>query len=291
MGKIFDALQKSSTPSKVVSVIGREDSRGQDSDSVITKDRGGQDRDTDFTAINRSIASDCHFNENLVTALKPQSFEAEQFKLLKTNILFPAEGQPPKVIMITSAVPGEGKSFVAANLAISIAQNIDEHVLLMDCDLRLPTIHKLFGIDGAKGLSDVLRKDTPVSSLLRKTSVQKLTILPGGMPPNNPAELLSSEKMSQLITEMRDRYDDRYIIVDSAPPQLTSESGALSKKVDGILLVVNHGSTKRETVKELIDIVGRSKILGVVLNRFDTVVSSYYGYGKYGKMSRYYKEK
>ncbi len=284
MGKIFDALEKSHGNQKPV----QHDAKNGDKSEARKRVAPIIKKKTPDPSVS---VTDQHLNENLITFLDAQSFEAEQFKSLKTNILFPASGVAPRVIMVTSAVPGEGKSFVAANLAISISQNIDEHVLLMDCDLRLPTIHRLFGLGVGPGLSDFLASDTPLEGLLKKTNIGKLRILPGGQPPKNPAELLSSEKMSQLIAEVRERYSDRYVILDTAPPQLTSESSAIARKVDGILLVVNYGTTKREVVAELVELIGKEKIIGVILNRFDMRTSSYYGYGKYNYYSKYYLTK
>ncbi|MBW2589634.1 MAG: CpsD/CapB family tyrosine-protein kinase, partial [Deltaproteobacteria bacterium] len=179
-------------------------------------------REKGFSGAIKTIFKSKDVDKNIVSFLEPQSFEAEQFKHLKTNILFPVSGNPPRSIMVTSAVPGEGKSFVASNLAVSIAQNIDQHVLLMDCDMRKASVHSNFGFDEVEGLSGYLSKETSLSSLLLKTDINKLTILPGGKPPNNPAELMSSNKMSELLKEVTSRYNDRYIIIDSPPPHITS---------------------------------------------------------------------
>ena len=227
-------------------------------------------------------------DRNLVTLFKPKSAEAEQFRILKTKILFPEKGDPPRSIMVTSAVPGEGKTFVASNLAISIAQSVDDYVLLMDCDMRLSSVHTRFGFDPLPGLSDYLTGRHPLASLLVKTEVDKLTILPGGTPPDNPSELLSSEQMAALFDEVKGRYSDRYIIVDSPPPQLTAESRALARRVDGIILVVKQGTTPREQVGELLDILGREKILGVLFNHFSADSLSGYKYGGYSPYGKYY---
>ena len=124
-----------------------------------------------------------NIDRNLIVHLQPNSFEAEQFKILRTNLLFPSSGKSPRSIMVTSAVPGEGKSFVAANLAVSIAQSIQEHVLLIDCDIRRSCAHTRFGFGDTPGLSDYLINRVPISSLILKTPVNKLSILPGGKPP------------------------------------------------------------------------------------------------------------
>ncbi len=277
MGKIHDALTKSDKENKAATVTEKPS-------TFKVYDR--KDKKKESSDVIRTIFKKKDVDKNIVSLLEPQSFEAEQFKHLRTNILFPVSGKPPRSIMVTSSVPGEGKSFVASNLAVSIAQNIDQHVLLMDCDLRKATVHKNFGFDEVDGLSEYLSQKTPLSSLLLKTDINKMTILPGGKPPNNPAEIMSSTKMSDLLKEVKTRYNDRYIIIDSPPPHLTSETSVIARQVDGILLVVKAGSTKRELVEELLEMMGKEKVLGVVLNWFDINSIKNYGYNKhsmYGK--------
>lgn len=272
MGKIHDALVKSDKDSKAPASTKK---------AYTFKVYDRKAREKESSDVIRTVFKNRDADKNLVSLFEPQSFEAEQFKHLRTNILFPVSGKLPRSIMVTSAVPGEGKSFVSSNLAVSIAQNIDQHVLLMDCDLRKATIHSNFGFDETVGLSEYLSKDTSLSSLLLKTEINKLTILPGGKPPENPAELMSSNQMSKLLKEVTSRYSDRYIIIDSPPPHLTSETRVIARQVDGILLVVKSGSTDREMVEELIEMMGKEKVLGVVLNWFDMTSMKYYGYNKY----------
>jgi len=231
-----------------------------------------------------------HIDKNMVTLLKPQSFEAEQFKILRTNLLFPSSGKSPRTIMVTSSVPDEGKSLIAANLSVSIAQSIQEHVLLIDCDIRRPCVHTQFGFGDVPGLSDHLSRRIPVSSLLLKTKVNKLSILPGGNPAHNPSELVSSQKMSKLLQEVKYRYSDRFIVIDSPPPKLTAETSALSRQVDGVLLVIEYGRTSREMVSELVNTIGKEKIIGIVFNKLDMRFANYYGLGKYKTYSKYYQE-
>ena len=228
----------------------------------------------------------------MIVIHRPQSFEGEQFKLLRTQLLFPKTGRPPRTMMVTSALPGEGKSFVSANLAASIAQNINEHVLLIDCDMRRPTVHRLFGHSAdAPGLSAYLTDGgSSLADLLVKTPIEKLTLLPGGRPPANPSELLSSQRMAELIEEVRGRYPDRYIIFDAPPPKLISEANALARKVDGILLVARYGKTPRSAFKDLVESLGKEKIIGTVINRFDIQLGSFYNdYYKYRRYGRYYQ--
>jgi capsular exopolysaccharide synthesis family protein len=192
--------------------------------------------------------------------------------------------------MVSSVLPNEGKSVITANLAVSIAQSIQEHVLLIDCDIRKPSIHTQFGFGYVPGLSDHLSKGIPVSSLLLKTIVNKLSILPGGTLHHNPAELVSSQQMSRLLQEVKYRYSDRFIVIDSPPPKLTAESSALSRQVDGVLLVIEYGRTSREMVSDLVNIIGKEKILGVVFNKLDMRFSHYYGLGKFDAYSNYYQK-
>ncbi len=229
----------------------------------------------------------------LVAFHGPRSFDAEQFKLLRTRLLFPKPGeQPPRTLMVTSALPGEGKSFVSANLAISIAQGVQEHVLLMDCDLRRPTIHRLFGYSGDRpGLSRYLSDDTvSLQDVLLKTAIDKLTLLPAGVSVANPAELLSSPRMMALIEEVRARYNDRYVIIDTPPPKMISEANALARQVDGILLVIRYGKTPRKVLKDLVESLAPEKIIGSVMNRFDVQMGSLYGsYYNYRSHNKYYR--
>ncbi len=270
MGKIFKALEKSQRPPGRVQTV-MDDSSSHNS-GINAPDR--------LAPVSENIPA--AINPMLVAGLDPQSIEAEQFRILKNNILFPEKGEVPKSIMVTSTAPGAGKSFVAANLAISIAQNIDEYVFLMDCDLRSPSIHSLFGFDEIQGLSEYLSEAKPLSSLLVKTFLEKLTILSAGKIPFNPSELLSSEQMRRLIHEVKLRYSDRYIIIDTPPPSLTSETSALSRQVDGIVIVIEHGKTRKKDVLDLISIYGREKIIGTVYNFAKKKRGYGYGYGKYG---------
>ena len=225
--------------------------------------------------------------KNLVTLVNPQSYEAEQFKMLRNTILFPVAGVAPRSILVTGALPGDGKSFVAANLAVSIAMNINTHVLLIDSDLRKPDLYRIFGCGAGPGLSDYLAERRSLDTLLLKTRVEKLTLLPGGPIVPNPSELASSERMSALLAEVKERYQDRLIVIDSPPPGLAAETSFLARQVDGILLVVKYGKTPKEDIEDLMETVGSDKILGVVINYLDMPLSRRYGYGKYGRYGRY----
>ena len=226
---------------------------------------------------------------------------AESFRMLRSKILYPDDGSDRfRTILVTSAAPSEGKSFVSANLGVSIAQGVDQHALLVDCDLRRPSLAKLFGISisNNKGLADYLADEKyQIEDLLMKTSIDKLSILPSGMPPDNPAELLASARMKQLVDELSSRYSDRLIIFDTPPFQVASESVVLSKQVDGVVLVVGYGKSARNYIRQVVESITPERIIGVVFNGMRDnffqrqlldaygYYGSYYGYADKGKGS------
>ena len=241
MGKMFDALQK----------VQRE------------KYVGTEDE------VKKSIPDDLVLNDKVVSFFAPASMVTEQFRRLRTLIIKPGVVNTPKIIMVASAVSGEGKSLVAVNLASIIALELHSHALLVDCDLRNPSITRWFGLQEEKGLSDYLIGDAEIQDLLIKTPIDKLSILSGGTIQINPVELIGSKKMKTLVQDLKSRYDDRYIIIDSSPILATTEPGVLNEMIDGIILVVKSGETPRETVQQAIKLLNKNKILGVVLNNME----------------------
>ena len=225
-------------------------------------------------------------DNSLVALLKPRSYEAEQFKILRTNLLFPESGHPARSILITSAAPGDGKSFVSANLAVSLALNHDRKVLLIDADVRRSEIHKIFGLNRVeKGICDFLTDQIPLTSLLVKTSLKNLVILPAGKLMRNPAELQSLEKLPKLFEELAAHFGEYFIVIDSPPPKLASETGVLARLVDAIVIVMKAGATKKEYVEETINLVEKEKVAGIVFNWHDNRMSNY---KKYAKDREYY---
>jgi exopolysaccharide/PEP-CTERM locus tyrosine autokinase len=226
----------------------------------------------------------------LVSLFEPASLGAEQFRRLRTHVLKLNISDPPKTIMVTSAMAGEGKTFVAANLAAGIAHDLHFHALLVDCDLRNPSLSNWFGVQNGHGLSDYLVGKGKLPELLMKTEMGKLSILTGGSAQEKPAELIGSRMMEALVHELKSRYNDRYIILDTTPLLVTTEPDVLARLVDGILIVVRAGVTPRETVKQAIASLDKKKILGFVLNdvefKSSGLSSRYFGsdgyYAKYG---------
>ncbi len=232
------------------------------------------------------------WDDRLVLATATTGPVAESIRSLRTRILFPTSGKAPRSILVTSASPGEGKSFICANLAISLAQGVDNYCLLVDCDLRRPTQHNLFGLANKAGLADYLQHKKKLSELLVSSGVDKLSVLQAGPRSINPAELLGSSSMISLVDELVTRYDDRIVVLDSPPLHAASETAVLAQHVDGVVLVVRYGASRREYVKALADAIGREKILGVVFNAYKATVLDYkvFGYYEY-QQDYYYSEK
>ena len=215
------------------------------------------------------------WDERLALGANFSTQVAESFRVLRARILHPHDGrQVSKTVMVTSVLPQEGKSFVSANLAIALAQGVDQRCLLVDCDLRLPSVSRLFGVPQDQGLADYLLKRRDLADLLQRTSLEKLTLLPSGMPPPNPAELLGSRRMQHLVAELRARYPDRFVVFDTPPHLVASEAAVLSKLIDGIVLVVRHGVSGRLSIQRTVEELGREKIIGVIFNGYESNVIS-----------------
>lgn len=223
------------------------------------------------------------WDERLVLATATTGPVAESIRNLRTRILHPQSGTRPRSLLVTSASPKEGKSFICANLGISLAQGVDHHCLLVDCDLRRPTQHALFGLGNQSGLSDYLQHRKTIPELLTPTGIDKLALMPAGPRSINPSELLGSSTMASLVEELVTRYTDRIVLFDSPPLHAASETAILAQQVDGVVLVVRYGASRREYVQTLVETIGRDKIVGVVFNAFtsnmiDTTVFGYYEY-------------
>ena len=208
------------------------------------------------------IASD----QKLVAFYDPGSLASEQFRKLRTQLLRLRLARPPRTILVTSATAGEGKTLVSANLAAGIAYDLNAYALLVECDLRKPSLGQWFSLNNGYGLTDYLNGKKEIPELLLRTEVEKLKVLLAGTQPDNPTELIGSKKMEALIQELKSRYNDRYIILDSTPLLVTAEPEVLSRFVDGVLIVVRAGLNPRETVQQAISSLEKEKILGFVLN-------------------------
>jgi protein-tyrosine kinase len=234
----------------------------------------------------RKIGTQNRFSESLIMLSAPESSDAENFKILRGQILFPREGKVPHCILVTSAFPGEGKTFVASNFATTLALSVDEYVLLIDADMRRAKIHRMFGFSNARGLHDYLIGEKDLDELVVKTGIEKLSILPAGRTPRNPSELLSSNMMAQFLEEARETHKDHFIIIDAPPSHITAEAKFLSKYVDGIIFVVMAQKTPKKDIAKAIENLGRDKVLGIVFNGYDQARKGYYKY-----YEKYYHKK
>lgn len=232
-------------------------------------------------------------DKHLVCITDPNSPATEQYKKLRARILMATSKEFHNTIMVTSPDIGEGKTITAINLAVAIGNEIDYTSLLVDADLKHPSIHKYLGIKAKYGLSDYLMGKADLSDILIKTGIGKLILLPSGSSFDNTAELLSSERMKNLVYELKHRYKDRYIIFDSTPILAVSDAISLSSYMDGIVLVVQAVRTTPKAALNAISLIKGSNIIGIVFNDVpkDLAKNLYPYYYLYGEGGYYKKQK
>ena len=217
------------------------------------------------------------YSRELITQHFPKSTASEAYRGLRTSLLFSSADAPPQVIMITSAGPGEGKTLTSANLAATMAQS-GSKVILLDCDLRRPRMHKIFNLNRDMGISNILAGSMEASELVTKTDIENLSVIPSGPIPPNPSELLGSQRMRKLVDELRQHYDR--VIIDSSPITAVTDASVLCDVVDGVVFVVRSGRTVRDVVKNALDSLHmvKAKVLGAVLNGVNVGKEGYYYY-------------
>ncbi|MGL5417357.1 MAG: CpsD/CapB family tyrosine-protein kinase [Clostridium sp.] len=210
----------------------------------------------------------------------PKSIPAECYRSLRTNIKYSSLDEDMKRILVTSSEPGEGKTTTVGNLALSFAQE-EKKVVIVDCDLRKPTIHKRFSISNGKGLSDAIVNAATSSEKISKYKhgiTKYLDVIPAGQIPPNPSEMLSSKIMEDILSLLDNEYD--YVILDSPPLNAVTDGQILATKVNGVVLVVKSGKTRKERViaaKASLDKV-KAKVIGTILNGIDKNDDKYYHY-------------
>jgi len=225
---------------------------------------------------------------DLVCLNAPKSTASESYRGIRTNILFSSAEKAPQVILLSSPGPREGKTMTATNLAITMAQS-GSRVMLLDCDLRRPKIHRMFGLKKDRGMTNLLVGNaTFEETVVHSKLLSNLDILFSGPVPPNPSEMLGSERMKQLLGELRKHYDR--IIIDSPPITAVTDAAILGKIVDGVVLVIRAGQTVREVAKNSVNqlqSVG-ANVLGAVLNAVDIGKDKYYYYYYYQYYHYYY---
>ena len=207
---------------------------------------------------------------------QPKSIEAESYRILRTNIMYSSFDKEIKRILVTSSEPGEGKSTTSGNLALAFAQD-EKKVILIDCDLRKPSLHKKFRISNNRGLSDVIIDRDKLNKCIQKRT-EYLDILTAGKIPPNPSEMLGSQAMSSLLDELSNIYD--VIVLDSPPVLAVTDAQILSTKSDGVVLVVRAEKTKKDTLLAAKGVLYKvnANILGTVLNGGEKNKDNYYYY-------------
>ncbi|MBZ4663239.1 MAG: CpsD/CapB family tyrosine-protein kinase [Caloramator sp.] len=216
---------------------------------------------------------------NFIVEKNPKSPISESYRTLRTNIQFSSFDKDIKTIVVTSSAPGEGKSTTVGNLALVMAQS-GKRVLLIDADLRKPTVHKKFKLSNQTGLTNILIEDKNPFEVIQKYS-DNLYILTSGILPPNPAEVVASNKLRNFINEMKNHFD--YILLNSPPVIAVTDAQILSSFLDGVILVVSSGEAEKELVKKSKDLLDKvnANIIGVVLNKLELKSRKGYGYYYY----------
>lgn len=228
--------------------------------------------------------------QGFLTPGAPRTQMADQYRVIKRPLIKNAMGKGSStinhanLIMVTSALPGEGKSFTSLNLAMSIAAELDNTVMLVDADVARPSVLRMLGLPQGPGLLDVLEESVDMASVLLRTNIDKLTILPSGTPHPKATELLASDAMTALLEDMAKRYPDRIIIFDSPPLLLTTEARVLASHMGQIVVVVHADQTAQSAVQQAIATIESCPVKMMLLNRARATAGSGYGYGySYGQ--------
>jgi capsular exopolysaccharide synthesis family protein len=200
----------------------------------------------------------------LRAALAPGAPAAEQYRALRTRVTHSDHGAPIHVILVTSPGRGEGKSLTAANLGLTMAQDSQSRICVVDADLRHSRLHKLFGLANGPGLADVLTGRATLADALTGYEDRGITLLPAGQLPAHPAELLGSSAMQQTIETLRSQFDR--VIIDAPPAAPLADIAILTRLVDSVVLVVRADVTTRPAIQDAVTAIGPAKLLGVVLN-------------------------
>jgi len=204
--------------------------------------------------------------QNRILAHRPRSSEADIFRILRTRVLQIMNKSDFRTLAITSPRYGDGKSTIALNLALSVALDLKQTVLLVDLDLRKPTIHQYLGLENTTGITNHLVNGTPIPDCLARMPFERLSVLPGGSSLDNSSEILGSPKMAALAQELKTRYHDRLVIYDMPPVLEQDDSIAFLPHVDATLVVVRDGTTRTDDLKTCLERLSHANIIGTVLN-------------------------
>jgi capsular exopolysaccharide synthesis family protein len=210
------------------------------------------------------IVESGHLDPRLIAAFATDAVAAEQYRALRTRILHADTGRPTNVILVTSPSRGDGRSLTASNLSLTMAEELDRRVCLVDADLRHPYLHRLFGLPASPGLADVLVGQATLDEALATIADHQITILPAGLTTSHQAELLGTTAMRRLIDTLRTRFER--VVIDAPPALPLADVGILTPLVDSVLLVVRAGVTSKPAIHDAVAAMDEVKLLGMVLN-------------------------
>lgn len=262
MDRIADALERVREEAGPIGVI--RPNRAARPHTGANADAPGEIRYTRTRTV--SVSRDVLREQRIVTGFEPGSYK-DSYKILCTQVLQRLRENGWNALAVTSPGTKEGKSLTAINLAVSLALEVDQTVLLVDADLRSPRIHRHFGLPSGAGLSDHLISNTPLEDILVHPGIGGFVILPGGRPIVNSSEMLGSQKMMNLVQELKSRYPSRIVLFDLPPVLSAADALAFAPYVDAAILVVEEGGTDRDQITRAAEMLGSTHIIGTVLNK------------------------
>ncbi len=296
MGKITDALKKIEQERELLKKIKSENISSQDKaarpqptaaldHSIQTKDGGKkvvyrptlEERLKSRVHVSRAT-DDSGIDPSIVSYFNPVSPAAEQYRILRTNLHAKSMNKTTKTFLISSCAHGEGKTVTATNLAVTLAQDLDKKVFLMDCDLRAGNVHQLLNLNIGPGLAEVLSNVLPLKDAFQNSKIKNLTVLSRGGIPKNPAELLGSKSLRRLLEALEAEFD--YVILDSPPILPITDAAILGAQADGVVFVVQAQETQAHRIKHALELLeqARAKIIGFVFTQTDRSLPDYYSY-------------
>lgn len=278
MERIRKALERAGQDRMVATDVLRQTSQGIQSD-LSTGVR--------YTMTKMVEVSPQTLLDNRVIAALPQHKFKDSYRMLRTRVLQTMRNNGWTSVAVTGPASGCGKTLTAINLAVSLAMEVTHTVLLVDLDLRKPTVHKYFNYEPELGLSDYLTSDIPLHKLLFTPSIDRLVVLPGRSALTNSAEMLRSPRMISLVNELKTRYPDRLVVFDLPPILAADDALAFSPYTDCFLMVAESGGTKKDDLQKAFEILKNTPLVGTVLNKSDAPTSGY-GYGGEQKKKRFF---
>lgn len=276
MEKIKEALQKAKISASETTKRVKKTETSASAD--ITAEQVSEDSLNSIQYVNtRTVElNPSHLEKNRIIAFNKNESSTWVFDTLRTQVLQKMQENNWRTLAIVSATPASGKTFVAINLAISIASQPQKTVMLVDFDLRKPRVAKYLGIEGGLSLNDFLDNKAELSDVLVNPGLPRLVILPTMKPVDKPAETLSSARVNGLMDDLSDRYDSRVVIYDLPPILNADDTLIMLRKVDCVLFVVGNGLVKESEIEEAMHHIPKDKLLGVVLNKAEVSAESYY---------------